>query len=125
MFSHLGSNNTLPLDGLRTAILINQRANWSDYRDICRKIYTDLITIYNEKEYQTLSGHYQSNLFFIGLRTGKSAYKWSNGDSFIYDKTTGPQNNNSCIAMTASGSWDSVQCCERKPFICYSDGKHL
>lgn len=124
MPSHLGSPNTFPLEGLRTAILVNQSLNWTEYRNICTKNYTNLVTIYTKSELDKLSRHYQSKNFFIGLLKGNNAFKWSNGDSFIYDKTTS-NDRNICIAMTASGSWEAVTCCEKRAFICYSDGRHV
>ena len=127
MFPHLGLGCVTHLDRMRTAILNTSELMWNDSHQFCRNHYTDLVTIYNNEENEKLIRLVQGIAgAWFGLKRGKNTYKWSNGDPFIYKPNPlNSPNPTVCVAMMASWLWDPVNCSLPKPFICYSDGKHL
>ena len=126
MFPHLGLGSVTHLDRMRTAILLVTRESWNNSQDICRNNYTDLVTIYNDKDSRKLKELLVRPGGWFGLKKGKNTYKWSNGDPFIYKPNPlNSPNPTVCVAMMASWLWDPVNCSLPKPFICYSDGKHF
>ncbi|XP_048124672.1 macrophage mannose receptor 1-like isoform X2 [Alosa alosa] len=118
-------NETLPLDDFRTLILVIKEMDLIHGRNICRSHYTDLVSLYDKTDEEQLlkllqlakKGHLGT---LIGLTGSSNSYKWSNGDIVIYKKND-LNNHNNCVAMTANGGWDALNCTEKRPFICYSD----
>ncbi|KAI4905248.1 hypothetical protein NFI96_024612 [Prochilodus magdalenae] len=130
-FMQLMSRGVSPADQsrLRTFHLIEERMNQSAARAACRTNYTDLVTVYSDEDNAALtslslmSNIASSNGGWIGLTRNQSSDKWSNGADVTFSNLTGDCGSGSCCAaMKANGSWESLTCTEKKPFMCYKQG---
>lgn len=104
---------------------------WLEAQSYCREKHTDLATVDNMREMQTLID--QVDLFYsgdvwIGLRKGAEArWGWSMGDDTIQQYSM-PQTtssnfiNGSCGAISQAGYWYPLNCFTLQSFICY-DGE--
>ncbi|KAL7842928.1 hypothetical protein SRHO_G00246170 [Serrasalmus rhombeus] len=98
----------------------------SEAQAACRAKYTDLVTVYSDEDNSALTN--LINLIndptvtaWIGLNRNQSiSDKWSNGDDFTFSNLTGVCGSGSCCAaMKADGSWENLQCTEKRNFMCY------
>ncbi|KAI4894308.1 hypothetical protein NFI96_005587 [Prochilodus magdalenae] len=130
------SNNEYPLcyssvspadqSRLRTFHLIEERMNQSAARAACRTNYTDLVTVYSDEDNAALTNLINmSNVArvdggWIGLTRNQSSDKWSNGADVTFSSLIGDCGSGfCCAAMKADGSWESLNCTEKRPFMCY------
>ncbi|XP_036412263.1 secretory phospholipase A2 receptor-like [Colossoma macropomum] len=111
---------------LRTFHIIEKSMTQSEAQAACRTKYTDLVTVYSAEDNTELTD--LINLIndpgvtaWIGLNRNQSiSDKWSNGDDVTFSNLTGVCGSGSCCAaMKADGSWENLQCTEKKNFMCY------
>ncbi|KAJ8245309.1 hypothetical protein GJAV_G00269410 [Gymnothorax javanicus] len=106
------------------ALNLTGHMNWSAAQQLCRETYTDLVTVQSEEELNKVANVTTDEfLLWIGLRY-RNDPKWSNGDNVTYRNDTPEigQKKPYCISMSAGGLWESVNCTESKPFMCYKEG---
>ncbi|XP_045555687.1 secretory phospholipase A2 receptor-like [Salmo salar] len=118
---------TVSLSRLKQFHLIERSLNWTEAQDVCRKNYTDLITLYNREESEhliQLKGSHCNTKAWIGLHRKEHSLKWSNGD--IVNDTTwsplpSPCTEPMCSAILKDNTtWE--KCTEQKYFMCYRKG---
>ncbi|XP_053504619.1 C-type mannose receptor 2-like isoform X2 [Ictalurus furcatus] len=116
---------------------INENMTWTEAQKYCRENYTDLATIDNMEEMNTLlntvNGSY-SGLAWIGLYDDLDSWRWSLDDDAFYQEgerdfrgwDQQPDNNNArelCVYIRSDGTWFDGNCDTYLPFVCY-DGKN-
>ncbi|XP_036412742.1 macrophage mannose receptor 1-like [Colossoma macropomum] len=106
---------------LRTFHIIEKKMNRSEARAACRANYTDLVTVYNDDNNTALTNLAGNGTAWIGLCCSQSVRdKWSNGDNVTFSNLTGVCGSESCCAaMKADGSWESLNCTEKRNVMCY------
>ncbi|XP_036435967.1 secretory phospholipase A2 receptor-like isoform X2 [Colossoma macropomum] len=108
---------------LRTFHITEKRMNQTEARAACRTNYTDLVTVYSDEDNTALTNLINMtgiSLAWIGLIRNQSSDKWSNGDDVTFSNLTGVCGSGSCcVAMKADGSWESLQCTDKRNFMCY------
>ena len=106
---------------LRTFYIIEKRMNQSEARAACRTNYTDLVTVYSDEDNTALDNLISTtaiNSAWIGLNRNQYSIKWSNGDDVTFSNLTGVCGSRSCCAaMKADGSWESLNCTEKRNFM--------
>ncbi|XP_047662654.1 secretory phospholipase A2 receptor-like [Tachysurus fulvidraco] len=96
--------------------------NQSEARQACRDKYTDLVTVYSDKDNSELAKLVIKDGVgsgWIGLSRNNLSEKWSNGDPVTYRNLTGDCGTSSCCTMKADGLWESLQCTVTRHFMCY------
>lgn len=92
----------------------------------CRRNYTDLVTVYDQQDNMELIKLLNASLpsGWIGAYIGNRSMKWSNGDDVTFNSSlTADCGATCCAAMKADGGWESVDCTQKKYFMCYEQGK--
>ncbi|XP_036420716.1 macrophage mannose receptor 1-like isoform X2 [Colossoma macropomum] len=117
---------------------VNQYKNWTEAQRYCRQTYTDLATINNLEEMNTVKAMLQNQVgcVWIGLnRVDGQKWLWSleDGTSFINGQSytnwlPGEPNNglksNSCVFMRGfDGLWTDDECTNKYYFVCYTGKK--
>ncbi|XP_034167206.2 macrophage mannose receptor 1-like [Pangasianodon hypophthalmus] len=118
--------------------LINENKTWTEAQRYCRENYTDLATIDNMEEMNTLlntvNGSY-SGLAWIGLYDDLDSWRWSLDDDAFYQEGERdfrgwyhqPDNYNGqelCVSMNNRGEWFDSPCTKRMAFVCYNGTKN-
>ncbi|XP_017347479.2 macrophage mannose receptor 1 [Ictalurus punctatus] len=113
---------------------VNEYKTWTEAQRYCRENYTDLATIDNMEEMNTLlntvNGSY-TGLAWIGLYDDLDSWKWSLDDDAFYKEGERefrgwyhePNNYNGkelCVSMQYTGEWYDQQCTQRLGFVCYN-----
>ncbi|XP_058272164.1 C-type mannose receptor 2-like [Hemibagrus wyckioides] len=113
---------------------VNENKTWTEAQRYCRENYTDLATIDNMEEMNTLldtvNGSY-SGLAWIGLHDDLDSWRWSLDDDAFYQEgerdfrgwSHQPDNyngNEMCVSMGYGGKWYDRPCTDRKSFVCYN-----
>ncbi|XP_053505346.1 macrophage mannose receptor 1-like, partial [Ictalurus furcatus] len=116
---------------------VNENKTWTEAQRYCRENYTDLATIDNMEEMNTLlntvNGSY-SGLAWIGLYDDLDSWRWSLDDDAFYQEgerdfrgwDQQPDNDNGqelCVYMSSDGTWSDGDCRASFTFVCY-DGKN-
>ncbi|XP_058270996.1 C-type mannose receptor 2-like [Hemibagrus wyckioides] len=116
---------------------INVNKTWTEAQRYCRENYTDLATVENMEEVNTLIYTANSNysgLAWIGLYGDLGGWRWSlDGDAFYkegerdfrgwYEEPNNYNGKELCVSMRSTGEWSDQQCTLLLGFICYS-GTH-
>ncbi|KAI5091455.1 C-type mannose receptor 2 isoform X2 [Silurus meridionalis] len=110
---------------------INENKTWTEAQIYCRENYTDLATLDNIEEMNTLlntiNGSY-SGLAWIGLYDDQESWRWSldndyqKGERDYRGWEHQPDNYNGkelCVSITSDGSWFDVNCNTYISFVCY------
>uniref|UniRef100_A0A3Q2UR59 C-type lectin domain-containing protein n=1 Tax=Fundulus heteroclitus TaxID=8078 RepID=A0A3Q2UR59_FUNHE len=104
-------------------ILGQEPMTWIAARDFCRKSYTDLVSLRNDAEYQTVQEVANGNKVFVGLF--RDPWEWSDltDSSLRYwreSQEVNPEYDEYCVALlkTDSGKWGDRKCTEVHPFLC-------
>lgn len=116
----------------RDFFYVDMAKTWLEAQSYCRKKHTDLATVDNMSEMQTLINQVDPFYFgdvWIGLTKGaETRWGWSMGDNTIqqYSMLKTMSNtlfiNESCGAISQDGYWYSLSCFSLQEFICY-DGE--
>ncbi|XP_072525577.1 lymphocyte antigen 75-like [Salminus brasiliensis] len=95
--------------------------NQTAARAACRANYTDLVTVCSEEDNTALINLTKTNsTVWIGLQRGQNSTKWSNGDEVTFSNLTGSCGPKPCCAaMKANSSMESLNCSEKRNFMCY------
>ncbi|XP_052434572.1 macrophage mannose receptor 1 isoform X2 [Carassius gibelio] len=113
---------------------INIRKNWTEAQRFCREIYTDLATVNNEDEMNSLFKTITDNSYdvYTGLYRGEVfQWHWTLPDSVYNEKTFQDwkenqpytNNNEGCAAMDTNGKWFSDSCDSQRQFVCFNATK--
>ncbi|KAL6481110.1 hypothetical protein MHYP_G00091900 [Metynnis hypsauchen] len=117
---------------------VNESKTWTEAQSYCRQIYTDLATINNMDEMNTLTATVQykaGDHAWIGLQKGDGQkWLWSleDGTSFIAGQSytnwnSGEPNNgansNSSVQMRGDGKWTDDDMTATWSFVCYTGQK--
>ncbi|XP_072518593.1 macrophage mannose receptor 1-like [Salminus brasiliensis] len=113
---------------------VNESKSWTEAQRYCRENYTDLATIDNMEEMNslmnTVNGSY-TGLAWIGLYDDLDSWRWSLDDDSFYKEGERdfrgwpyqPNNNYGnelCVSMSPGGSWIDNTCTDRLGFVCYN-----
>ena len=93
-------------------INFTMRKNWSDARETCLNINSDLVSIKNEEENRFVATFFTGQLAWIGLRHGERV--WSDGSNATYFGSPGLFNSTPtglCCVLTFGLQW-SVKTCD-------------
>ncbi|XP_038135469.1 C-type lectin BpLec-like [Cyprinodon tularosa] len=111
-------------------ILSPIQMSWTAARDFCRKNHTDLVSLRNDAEYQTVKDVSNGHAVYVGLF--RDRWEWSDmtESSFRYWQETQPvhtTDSNDCIALLKSkfGKWGDRLCTEKHPFLCNCKTDHF
>ncbi|XP_036412608.1 macrophage mannose receptor 1-like [Colossoma macropomum] len=108
---------------LRTFDIIEKKMNVSEARAACRTNYTEIVTVYSDEEntaLTNLTNMTNISTAWIGLTHKQSSNKWSNGEDVTFSNLTGVCGSGSwCAAVKTDGSWESLNCTEKRNFMCY------
>ncbi|XP_035384454.1 lymphocyte antigen 75-like, partial [Electrophorus electricus] len=97
----------------------------SEAQAVCRRNYTDLVTVHSEEEdtvLVNLTKMVYPSTAWIGLYRNQPSCKWSNGDAVTFRNMTGNMTcgtGANCVAMKADGGWETFECTEKRDFMCY------
>ncbi|XDV28070.1 hypothetical protein PO909_031466 [Leuciscus waleckii] len=105
--------------------------NWSDAQSYCRQHHTDLITIHNSEEQNTIKSIIPSGSWvWIGLF--QDSWEWSDKWSRFFRNWAAGQPSQSsgsgdCVSMSTidSGKWAHESCDLKHPFICHEGSSAL
>lgn len=111
---------------------INIRKNWIEAQDFCRAMYTDLATVNNIDEMNSLLKNISdvSQHMYIGLyRSQVFKWHWSLTDSFYsgsspvfenWKSEISDGNQEGCAIMENSGKWNNDSCDSKRQFVCFN-----
>ncbi|XP_039543844.1 macrophage mannose receptor 1-like [Pimephales promelas] len=120
----------------REYYFVNESKTWAEAQRHCRENYTDLATIDNMEEMNslinTVNGSYNGSAW-IGLYDDVNSWRWSleNNDFYqegerdyrnFYHEPDNSGGNELCVYMDSNGNWYDTSCDNTLPFICY-DGR--
>ncbi|XP_067254769.1 P-selectin-like [Chanodichthys erythropterus] len=110
---------------------INISKNWTEAQRFCREKYTDLATVNNADEMNSLFRTISDVSYdvYIGLyRSEVFRWHWTLPDSYNVksyqnwkDKQPNKNNNEGCAAMNKNGKWFNDSCDSQRPFVCFND----
>ncbi|XP_051733304.1 macrophage mannose receptor 1-like isoform X1 [Ctenopharyngodon idella] len=115
---------------------VNESKTWAEAQRYCRQNYTDLATIDNMEEMNslinTVNGSYNGSAW-IGLYDDVNSWRWSLEDNDFYQVEERdfrnwyqePDNNAGnelCVSMDYNGNWYDSSCDNFNTFVCY-DGR--
>ncbi|XP_028261649.1 C-type mannose receptor 2-like [Parambassis ranga] len=102
--------------------LIKERKKWLEALKYCRDHHADLVSgpkQLNDPKLNTDS----TEFMLVGLF--RDTWLWSDGSSFSFRNWevgfTDWQERNKCAVVCKNSTWNSTECDEKKPFICYED----
>ncbi|XP_062405324.1 putative C-type lectin domain family 20 member A isoform X2 [Sardina pilchardus] len=111
---------------------VSESKSWSEAQSHCRTFYTDLATLYNTDDLNTLTQlGPQTGSAWIGLYYDPNSWRWSIDNSSFYGpgETTyrnwspnEPSNASGierCVEMYATGVWNDIICTTTRSFVCY------
>uniref|UniRef100_A0A3P9QA24 C-type lectin domain-containing protein n=1 Tax=Poecilia reticulata TaxID=8081 RepID=A0A3P9QA24_POERE len=109
--------------GVDQYILYPELKSWTAARDFCRKIYTDLVNLRNDAEYQTVQELVNGTAVHVGLfrdswvwlDTTDSSFRYWRGKQAIYASSLG---NCAALLKKESGKWGDRNCTEAQLFVC-------
>ncbi|XP_057215742.1 macrophage mannose receptor 1-like [Triplophysa rosa] len=129
--------NVSPLASSRQYHFISENKSWSEAQTYCRQNYTDLATIDNMTEMNsvmnTVNGSYNGSAW-IGLYDDVNSWRWSLDDDDFYQEGERefrnwyhqPDNyggNELCVYMNYDGKWFDSSCDNILSFVCF-DGNN-
>lgn len=100
---------------------------WSSAQSYCRKEYTDLTSMRNQREKEAIMNVIDKSVWWVGLF--RDPWQWSDHSnaSFRAWSQGEPNNNGDVLAENCAGiskeGWIDFSCDKNQPFIC--SGKHL
>uniref|UniRef100_A0A3B3HSS7 C-type lectin domain-containing protein n=1 Tax=Oryzias latipes TaxID=8090 RepID=A0A3B3HSS7_ORYLA len=121
----------LPVSGTKQGadryVLIPQQTKWMAAQNFCREHHTDLTSLRNHAEYQTVEGVSKGQDVYVGL--SRDPWEWSDQteSSLRFWRPTQTVNTayaEKCVALLSgeSGHWRDMDCTVERPFLCsYSE----
>uniref|UniRef100_A0A669B5N6 C-type lectin domain-containing protein n=1 Tax=Oreochromis niloticus TaxID=8128 RepID=A0A669B5N6_ORENI len=114
---------------LKWYILITQtRMGWTEAQDYCRTNHTDLTSVRNDAEHQTIQSLANGTDVWIGLF--RDPWEWSDlsNSSLRYwpvEQKIWNEGSENCGALlkNESGKWGQLPCSDRYPFLCTCEVK--
>ncbi|XP_046723713.1 macrophage mannose receptor 1-like [Silurus meridionalis] len=121
----------------RQYYFVNENKTWTEAQKFCRKNYTDLATIDNMEEMDSLlmtANDSYSGLAWIGLYDDLDSWRWSLDNDTFYQEgerdyrgwSHQPDNyygNELCASINYRGEWFDQPCTDKRTFVCYN-GTH-
>lgn len=105
---------------------INQSKSYREAQTYCRQSYTDLATIENPTDMNTLIGLVSTtaDMAWIGLEIGNEwNWHWSRADERDYfnweTEETQASTEEECAAVSQKGTWLMKDCEEEHSFVCH------
>ncbi|XP_077077585.1 macrophage mannose receptor 1-like [Siphateles boraxobius] len=112
---------------------VNESKTWTEAQRYCRENYTDLATINNMEEMNslinTVNGSYNGSAW-IGLYDDVNSWRWSLENNDFYQEGERdfrnfdhqPDNgaNELCVSMDYNGNWFDSSCESNYTFVCYN-----
>uniref|UniRef100_H3A7I9 C-type lectin domain-containing protein n=1 Tax=Latimeria chalumnae TaxID=7897 RepID=H3A7I9_LATCH len=104
---------------------IQEKKTWFEALEICRKNYTDLVSVHSQKELEEIKNISGITAIWIGLY--RNVWHWSNGDPAPFQNwNTGEPDNvgndENCVGMwirnPSAGKWKDSRCREETYFLC-------
>ncbi|XP_044214788.1 asialoglycoprotein receptor 1-like [Thunnus albacares] len=115
------------LDYQSSCYLINnppppEQRTWEEAQDNCRGRNSDLAVIVNEDEKRFINdysfGNSGVNGYWIGLRVEDGRWKWINGSDLTESSSIDTPTNGHCACFVHNEEWKSVNCGDKKQWIC-------
>ncbi|XP_062339137.1 macrophage mannose receptor 1-like isoform X1 [Osmerus eperlanus] len=116
------SQDTLVIGGhIRQYIRSNKTLTWSEAQTYCRTNFTDLLTMYNEKDNYIAPTSKPSSELWTGLHRRNPSLWWSNGDPVDFTPWSNAPNTDVpyCATVTTNNNITWENCTLRLPFMCY------
>ncbi|XP_064408108.1 C-type mannose receptor 2-like [Latimeria chalumnae] len=113
---------------IRQYHFIQEKKTWFEALEICRKNYTDLVSVHSQKELEEIKNISGITAIWIGLY--RNVWHWSNGDPAPFQNwNTGEPDNvgndENCVGMwirnPSAGKWKDSRCREETYFLCSQD----
>ncbi|XP_071315514.1 C-type mannose receptor 2-like [Trachinotus anak] len=100
----------------------NVKKTWPQAQSYCREHHTDLVSG-DQLEDERIKNNPVTN-WWIGLF--RDTWRWSDGSNSSFrhwdqDLFKVGHEDKECAFLKTSGKWDSVNCTNKKPFLCYED----
>uniref|UniRef100_A0A8B9H858 C-type lectin domain-containing protein n=1 Tax=Astyanax mexicanus TaxID=7994 RepID=A0A8B9H858_ASTMX len=116
---------------------VDENKSWTEAQRYCREVYTDLATIDNMEEMNSLMNTAKGRYFglaWIGLYDDLRSWRWSLGDDALYKETERSFKNwniqkpmnwggNSLCTYVDYVSWHELPCSSMLKVVCY-DGEY-
>ncbi|XP_028435651.1 CD209 antigen-like protein A [Perca flavescens] len=102
------------------------RKTWEEARKDCRGKGSDLVVVHNEEEKCALNefswGSSGTNGYWFGLKAEAGRWKWIDGSdltvSYWTPQPPPPATDGQCVMSVQNVGWRSVNCAEKKQWIC-------
>ncbi|CAI5661888.1 putative C-type lectin domain family 20 member A [Oreochromis niloticus] len=114
--------------GAEQYILTSARMGWTEAQDYCRTNHTDLTSVRNDAEHQTIQSLANGTDVWIGLF--RDPWEWSDlsNSSLRYwpvEQKIWNEGSENCGALlkNESGKWGQLPCSDRYPFLCTCEVK--
>ncbi|XP_058624901.1 C-type lectin 1-like [Onychostoma macrolepis] len=106
-------------------IYVSSSVNWTTAQKYCRQHYTDLATIDDHADHDTLLKTAGMGNVWLGLyrTTGSGVFVWSDGSSSSFRLWESGQPNSQLCVNVYGGKWYDRDCVGPVPFACYIDWK--
>ncbi|XP_062372526.1 macrophage mannose receptor 1-like [Sardina pilchardus] len=112
--------------------VVMEQKNWTEAQQYCREKFTDLATIHNMTENETVKNLIHAagaGDAWIGLK--RVEWQWSLADRDFYredeaqftnwDEGQPNRGDEECVALKEKGKWHDFKCTKSFHFICYDD----
>ncbi|KAI4902763.1 hypothetical protein NFI96_015275, partial [Prochilodus magdalenae] len=117
-----------PTDDGRRFVGLTPTVTWKEAQTLCRKKYTDLVSIHSLEEHQTVAAlkkNYSFDYMWIGLF--RDSWVWSDQSNslFRYWADSKPGQTDKCVSVAVNdfGRWYDEDCGLQHNFVCYRDLK--
>ncbi|XP_029360836.1 C-type lectin domain family 10 member A-like [Echeneis naucrates] len=98
---------------------INDWRNWTEARDDCRRMISDLVVVGDDTEKQYVSRiNVGTKGFWIGLRVEDGKWKWIDGSDLKNSSWIKSPEEGHCAVSYINRGWESVSCSETNRWIC-------
>ncbi|XP_039660914.1 C-type lectin domain family 10 member A-like isoform X2 [Perca fluviatilis] len=98
---------------------------WEEAREDCRGKGSDLVVVHSQEEKNALNtysvGSSGTNGYWFGLRAEGGRWKWIDGSDLTVSYWTPqppPPTDGQCVMSVQNNKWISVNCAEKKQWIC-------
>lgn len=100
---------------------IEQKKNWREAQNYCRKHHTELASGSHQLESQDFKNAMRNTSeVWIGLF--RDTWRWSDEDTFSFknwDVKSLEDSKKKCAISNKCGKWEAADCNKKKPFFCY------